>query len=198
MIKRNENVTSFLLVRHAHAVWTPDEQRPLSPAGLAQAQRVADVLAAEPVDVIYSSPALRAMQTVLPLAARHRLPLFVQPDLRECVLSPDFRPDFERDMAAAWRHPAKVFPGGESNAAGQRRIVALVERLYRQHPGRHVVLGTHGNLLALLLQHFDASVDFAFWQGLTMPDVYRLRRGADGKGTFARLWKAPAPGEQDA
>jgi len=43
----------------------------------------------------------------------------------------------------------------------------------------------------LILQHFDPSVGFAFWQSLTMPDVYRLEV-TDGRATCHRLWQPPA------
>ena len=44
--------------------------------------------------------------------------------------------------------------------------------LLERHPTEHIVLSTHGNLLALILQTFDPSVDFVFWKSLTMPDIY--------------------------
>ncbi|MEO6627314.1 MAG: phosphoglycerate mutase family protein, partial [Aquihabitans sp.] len=52
------------VVRHAHAGsrknWAgPDEDRPLSPRGLRQAQLVADALRDHPIDTLWSSPYLR-------------------------------------------------------------------------------------------------------------------------------------------
>jgi len=59
-----------------------------------------------------------------------------------------------------------------------------------RYPGQQIAVGTHGNLLVLILQHFDRSVGFAFWQSLTMPDVYRLEV-KDGRATCHRLWQPP-------
>lgn len=75
------------VVRHAHAgdreAWTADDDlRPLSPRGCAQAERLADVLTARPA-AIYSSPSVRCMATVLPLAQRHRLPVCTLAELYE-------------------------------------------------------------------------------------------------------------------
>ena len=43
--------TTFLLVRHAHAEWVPNEMRPLSVKGSRDAERVARILAPlSPVD----------------------------------------------------------------------------------------------------------------------------------------------------
>lgn len=66
------------LVRHAHAVarkrWDDDDVlRPLSRLGHAQAELLAERLAALRAGRIVSSPALRCAQTVAPLAAQARL-----------------------------------------------------------------------------------------------------------------------------
>ncbi len=66
------------LVRHAHAVarerWEDDDAlRPLSRLGHAQAELLAERLAALRASRIVSSPALRCAQTVAPLATQTRL-----------------------------------------------------------------------------------------------------------------------------
>jgi len=150
---------------------------------------VADVLGGFPIAAIYSSPARRAWETFAPLAARLGLPIHVVPDLREHKLCDGAVDDFFAAVRATWADPSLAHPGGEPNAAAQRRGVAAVQRLMERHPTDHVVLGTHGNLLALVLQHFDAGVDFAFWRSLTMPDVYALRVGVDGDVSVRRVWE---------
>jgi 2,3-bisphosphoglycerate-dependent phosphoglycerate mutase len=182
-------MSTFYLVRHAHAEWTPDENRPLSARGQADAERVADVLGGVPITAIYSSPARRARETVAPLAARLGLPIQPVPDLRERELCHGAVDDFFGAVKATWSDPSFAYPGGESNAAAQRRGVAVVRRLQKRHPDEHVVLATHGNLLALVLQHFDPRVDFAFWKSLTMPDIYALRVSADSEASVHRLWE---------
>jgi len=51
----------------------------------------------------------------------------------------------------------------------------------------HIVLSTHGNLMALTLQGFDPSIDFAFWKSLTMPDIYTLSFSQVGEAVMSRL-----------
>lgn len=68
------------VVRHAHAgdpqAWTRDDDlRPLSDRGCIQAERLAATLSVTPPGVVYSSPSLRCLATVLPLARVQRLPL---------------------------------------------------------------------------------------------------------------------------
>ena len=78
-------------------------------------------------------------------------------------------------MMPRWRGRRRVQPWRRSVAAWPRwsDIVAA-------HPGQQIVIGTHGNLLALILQRYDPSVGFTFWSKLAMPDAYRLRSRPDG------------------
>jgi broad specificity phosphatase PhoE len=68
------------LLRHAHAgnkqTWSgPDDRRPLSATGRREAAGLVRQLGAYPITTILSSPSLRCVQTVQPLADRRRLPL---------------------------------------------------------------------------------------------------------------------------
>jgi 8-oxo-(d)GTP phosphatase len=76
------------VVRHAHAgdpsAWTLDDDlRPLSERGIGQAERLADRLAATPPQVVYSSPSLRCIATVLPLGRRLGLAVTTLAELYE-------------------------------------------------------------------------------------------------------------------
>jgi broad specificity phosphatase PhoE len=73
-------VGTFYFIRHAKAGsrshWPEDDRlRPLSKKGFKQAEGLVSVLAPFPVSTIYSSPFLRCVQTVEPLARAHKLPL---------------------------------------------------------------------------------------------------------------------------
>jgi 2,3-bisphosphoglycerate-dependent phosphoglycerate mutase len=179
---------TIYLVRHAHAAWTPDENRPLSFQGYADAQSVAEILQQYPIGALYSSPFQRARQTIAPLAARLRLPVHIAPELRERRLGRSLTTDFSTAVEETWQTPSLAHPEGESNTAAQTRGIALVHRLAKQSVVDHVVLSTHGNLMALILQHFDPAINFAFWKALTMPDIYALVLGPTDKVSMRRLW----------
>ena len=182
-------MTRFYLIRHAESPWSPDEQRSLSARGLAQAEAVMRAMMAydEPLPIIYSSPYRRAYETISPLAQQLKLNVRMTNELCERRLAGAPVEDFLAAVAETWKHPDTALPGGESNADAQRRGVALVNRLRQRYLDRCVILSTHGNLLALILQHFDPNVDFAFWQALTMPDIYFLQIGDAGSEIF-RAW----------
>ncbi len=69
---------TLYLIRHGHAGnkhnWSgPDELRPLSTKGRAQAERIADQFGHDGITRVISSPALRCRQTVEPLAEQLNL-----------------------------------------------------------------------------------------------------------------------------
>lgn len=187
-------MSTLYLVRHAHADWNPDENRSLSAQGFKASNGVAGILQPYPIRAIYSSPFQRARQTIAPLAARLGLSVRIEPDLQERELGKGPVKDFLKAVEATWRDPQFAHPGGESNFAAQHRGLAVVRRLQEQHPTEQIVLSTHGNLLALILQHFDPSVDFAFWKSLSMPDIFSLTWSPSGKVAIRRLWQETEPG----
>ncbi len=180
-------MTSILLVRHAHAPWSPDEMRSLSAEGAAAADRLAEQLTELPIGAVYSSPYRRAVETVAPLAARLELDVRELPELRERDLGSIGSLDFEQAVASTWVDFDFAHAGGESNRAARQRGVSAIRFLADRHPDEVVVAGTHGNLLALLLGAFDERVGFDFWRSLAFPDVVRLDLDPSGAGTFHRL-----------
>jgi 2,3-bisphosphoglycerate-dependent phosphoglycerate mutase len=159
-------------------------------AGEARPGYVAILLANEPISAVYASSMRRAIQTVEPLAESLGLPVTTLDDLRERRLSGEPVDDHGTAVAWCWANPAAALPGGESNHAARRRGVAVVSELAGRHRGQVIVVGSHGNLLALILQHWLPSVDHAFWSRLTMPDIYTLTLCDEGPPELARRWDA--------
>lgn len=114
----------LLLVRHAHAgtkeQWRGDDRlRPLSDRGRAEAGALVDLLVAYQPAQVMSSPALRCVQTVEPLAQRLGL------RIESCeALGPQSDRDaarFLRSLAVA-PHTVVVCTHGETIEALQRRL----------------------------------------------------------------------------
>jgi 8-oxo-dGTP diphosphatase len=80
--------TSIFVIRHAEAGdrdrWSaPDDLRPLTRGGRLQAQRIAERFANEPFVQVMSSPFVRCVQTVSPLADALGVPVEPRDDLAE-------------------------------------------------------------------------------------------------------------------
>jgi 8-oxo-dGTP diphosphatase len=81
-------VAGILLYRHAHAgareLWTGDDRlRPLTKKGRRQAEWMAERLAGLPIRRLLTSPYLRCVQTLEPLARRLNMPMEQPDDLAE-------------------------------------------------------------------------------------------------------------------
>lgn len=185
-MKNNSN--TFYLIRHAHAEFLSDENRPLSQSGEKDAGRVANILKEFPIDHIYFSPYRRALQTMESLAEQLGLDVQLESDLRERKLSDQPVKDFNNAVRATWQDFSFAHPGGESNAAAQMRGLNVIHRLQNQAKGKHSVISTHGNLLALILNGLDSSIGFDFWKSLTMPDIFKSATPKNGSVEIHRLW----------
>jgi 2,3-bisphosphoglycerate-dependent phosphoglycerate mutase len=177
--------TTLYLIRHAHAIWTPDKGRALSPTGQAGAAHVAALLGDAPIAAIYASPFKRAIQTITLLAKAHGLSVTTITDLRERKLTQPIA-DHAAAVAWCWANPTAALPGSESNLIAQRRGVAAIIDPAARHLGEAIAVGTHGNLLALILQHRQPAIDHAFWQRLTMPDSYALTLSDTGEAQITQ------------
>lgn len=169
-----------LLVRHAEpvSVGTPgvaDDDRPLTDAGEAAARELAAELEGYELTAIYSSPYARAVETVSVLARNRGLEVQILTDLRERRLSDELHDDWRTTLERAWSDHDFAAPGGESGREAQRRAVAILDLLRSRHPdGGRLVLGSHGNLISLVLHALEPGVDFAFHMAMPMPAIYRL------------------------
>jgi 2,3-bisphosphoglycerate-dependent phosphoglycerate mutase len=160
--------------------------RPLSREGRVAADRLADQLAAIQIKAVYSSPYRRSLQTVAPLVTRLGLPVRELPDLRERALGSVDSLLFEQAVASTWADFDFSHSGGESNREARSRGLSVVRSLATRHPDEVLVAGTHGNLLALILNAFDDRIGFDFWRFLAFPDVLQLDIESSGEGSYRR------------
>jgi 2,3-bisphosphoglycerate-dependent phosphoglycerate mutase len=156
--------TQLLLIRHGETAWNAEHRIqgqldiPLSPLGVLQSARLAECLANEPIDAVYSSGQSRAWLTAAPLAARLGLELIAEPRLRERSfgifegltldeIAARYPLEFKkwRERDPAWRPE-----GGESGQQLIDRVLSAVSDIGIKHPSQTVVLVSHGGVLDVL------------------------------------------------
>jgi broad specificity phosphatase PhoE len=154
-------VTTLLLVRHAAHQWLgrgiPGRMPgvSLNERGRSQAQELARRLALTRIDALYCSPQQRARETIAPLAARLGRTVAIANEFDEIDFGEWTGKTFaqlEGWEAPGWRHwidqrSHAAPPGGERFGEVARRAVAGVRRLARQHPGRTVLVVSHGDVI---------------------------------------------------
>ena len=159
-----EQATRLILIRHGETAWNRATRIqghtdiPLSPLGLAQAERVAEALADERLAAIYSSDLSRARQTAEALARAQGLPVRLDASLRERAfgrfegLSWDQIVQASPEESARWRRrePDFAVGGGESLNTFSARCLDAARRAAAAHPGDSIALVAHGGVLDCL------------------------------------------------
>jgi 2,3-bisphosphoglycerate-dependent phosphoglycerate mutase len=169
-----------LLIRHAESVPVgsagfDDDDRPLTDGGRQAAAELAYELEGYELTAMYSSPYARALETLAPLARLRGLEVHQLVDLRERRLSVDLHDGWRETLERSWADPDFAMPGAESGRDAQRRAIGALDLLRMRHPdGGRLVIGSHGNLISLLLQALEPGVDCAFHLAMPTPAVYRL------------------------
>ncbi|WP_404350103.1 histidine phosphatase family protein [Sutcliffiella horikoshii] len=183
-------LTNLYFVRHAHSIYTPDElERPLSEKGYKDAERILALIQPDNIDVVVSSPYKRAVQTVEGVAEYFNLEIEIFEDLKERTLTSKPAEDFAAAITKVWGDPNFAWEGGESNMEAQARGVKVIHYLLKKYEGKNVAIGIHGNIMVLIMNYFDKQYDFSFWNGLDMPDIYKLTFDGDELVGVSRLWE---------
>ncbi|WP_173611463.1 histidine phosphatase family protein [Brevibacillus sp. M2.1A] len=55
-----------------------------------------------------------------------------------------------------------AFAGGESNEVAGERGIATFQEVLDHHQGKKVAIGIHGNIMTIIMNHYDPSYDFSF------------------------------------
>jgi len=151
-------ITTICLVRHGETDWNFTRRYqgqtdiPLNPVGLAQAENVARIIAAEPAwDVIVSSPLSRALQTAQTIAGATGIdPIRLEPDIRERGYG-DAEGLTLEEREARWS--GTDWPNLEPYEAMQLRGVAALDRIATDHAGLRVLVVCHGGLMNAVLAY---------------------------------------------
>jgi 2,3-bisphosphoglycerate-dependent phosphoglycerate mutase len=177
----NNPPLSVLLIRHAESMapnisGLDEYTRPLTAKGFRDAIRLCETLSSTRIDAAYSSPYLRARQTIEPIAQARRLSIETIDDLRERLLSPSDLPQWRSHLKRSWSDFEYAPPGGETSRVAQARVLRVLDMIASRHQAGTVILASHGNLIALALNAFTPNVDYAFWESIPMPAVFTLIR----------------------
>lgn len=188
-----DQATRLVVIRHGETLWNRETRIqghtdiPLSPLGVAQAERLAQALADEPLTAVYASDLSRARMTAQAVAALHGLPVNEDPGLRERAFGrfegltwQQIDQGYPED-AARWRRREPDFPvgGGESLIEFSQRCLAAAHRAAAVHRGGSVLLVAHGGVLDCL---YRAATRVA----LDAPRSWQL-----GNATINRLLATP-------
>jgi probable phosphomutase (TIGR03848 family) len=143
----------------------------LNAEGTAQAEAMAQRLSSTEIHAVYSSPLERAQETAAPLGRTLNLEVQVIDGIMETDCGEWAGQKIEDlNKLDLWKqlqvYPSGVrFPGGESFADIQARMVATIEKLSTQHAHQTIALVSHADPIKLAL---------AFYAGIPLDLFQRL------------------------
>jgi 2,3-bisphosphoglycerate-dependent phosphoglycerate mutase len=168
-------ITNIYFVRHADSSYTPEElNRPLSEKGIKDAKKVTDLLSHENITKVISSPYKRAIQTVEGTANHFRLSISIDEGFRERKLAHGSIINFDEVILKYWENFDFSLPEGETGYFAQDRGVQSLKNVLCTYCGENIVIGTHGNIMVLIMNYYDKKYNYHFWERLNMPDIYKL------------------------
>ena len=186
----------LILVRHGLPVRREVVEGPADPElsveGHDQSARLANYLATESIDAIYSSPMKRAMQTAEPLAKKTGLPILIIDDVAEYDrLSNEYIPIEELRAANDERWHKLVAGGWQSDSDTldefRSRVNTSIEKLISQHASQRIVVTCHGGVINQYLAHI---LGIATERGFFYPQytsIHRVIAAQNGLRTIASL-----------
>ncbi len=186
----------LLLIRHALPIRVEGGHGPadpeLSEQGWVQARALADWLADEHLDAVYSSPMVRARETAAPLAERLGLEVVVEDGVAEFDRHAEEYVPMEELKAEGdprWQQlvDGGYFDEGELTADEfQRTVVEAVDRIVADNPGRTVAVVCHGGVINAYLAHVLGIDDLLFFEP-TYTGVSRLKASSRGHRTLVSV-----------
>ncbi|MEC0226073.1 histidine phosphatase family protein [Paenibacillus alba] len=166
--------TFVYFVRHAESLYIEgmERTRGLSEKGRLDSLQVGEFLKKENIDVFCSSTYERAIQTIQAAAGEKEILLFE--DLKERELGEISEWTFKDAKLKLYTDIHYAFPEGESTFSAQKRAIKVLRSILNEYKGKKIVIGTHGDIMTLMLNDFDKRFDFSFWASTAMPDIYKI------------------------
>jgi len=185
----------MILVRHGLPVRRVSEDGspadpPLSDTGHAQAEAVAEWLAVERIDRVYSSPLRRALETARPLAKRLGLEIEIEPRVSEYDRHADTYIPLEelRELDyEAWRDfMSRGYPEGMDLEDFRHGVVAACDAIVRANAGRRVVVVCHGGVINTWASHV-VGLGFKLFFNPGYTSVHRFLASSEGVRSVGSL-----------
>lgn len=153
--------TTLMVIRHGETAWNREKRMqgatdtPLSDVGREQARALGRRLAGRAFAALYTSDLARAWDTARAIAELTGREAVADPRLQECrfgifegLTAEEIVARYPEEHARfASRDPDYAVPGGESAREFTGRCIGCLAEIAGRHPGREIVVVTHGLVL---------------------------------------------------
>lgn len=183
--------TMLYFIRHADSKFVEgkEKSRGLTEKGKLDAYAVKDRLITEKIDILISSSYERAIATIRPLAEELSKDILIEEGLRERAIGDFGSIPFWEAKEQVYTDFRFSFPAGEPSEQAQERAMKVILDILERYEGKRIGIGTHGDIMTLMLNFFDKQYDFKFWQSTSMPDIYQVEFEGRKLISCTRLWE---------
>jgi len=151
-------MTTILLARHGETDWNVQRRvqghsdTPLNDTGRSQARALADELADDRLDAVYSSDLVRAHETARIVAEPRGLGVTAIRDLRERHFG-TWEGLTDDEIHARYPQVREGASWGDAETQDEmaERVLGALHRIAETHPGQHVLVVSHGGPLRRVL-----------------------------------------------
>jgi 2,3-bisphosphoglycerate-dependent phosphoglycerate mutase len=139
-----------------------------------------------------SSSYRRAIQTIQYLAHNKELPIVEYAELRERqIKGQEYKSPWEELLKAIEKSFTDIdfaLEGGESTMKAQQRAIPIIEKLLNDYKGKNIVIGTHGNIMTIIMNYYSKEYGFNFWSSTSKPDIYKMTFNSNKLMNVERMW----------
>ena len=150
-------MTIIYFVRHAEPNYMnhDDMSRELTKKGLNDSKLVTRFLSNKGIDVVFSSPYKRAIDTIRDFSESEGLEIHLEDDFRERKVDSGWIENFTSFCKAQWTDFDFKLSDGETLREVQTRNIAAINRLLSEYRNKTIVVGSHGTALSTIINFYD-------------------------------------------
>ncbi|MCZ0703075.1 2,3-bisphosphoglycerate-dependent phosphoglycerate mutase [Natronobacillus azotifigens] len=155
-------MTIVYFVRHAESNVNnhDDLSRELTEKGKKDRKLVTKFLLEKRIDLVFSSPYKRAVDTVKDFADQEGYAIQKIDDFRERKVDAGWIDDFSSFAKQQWEDFNYKRSEGESLHEVQERNIAALHAILEDHGNKNIVIGSHGTALSTVINYYDGSFGF--------------------------------------
>ena len=174
-------MTIVFFVRHAQPLqsYADDRTRPLTDEGFSDTKAVLDILKDKNIDVFYSSPYKRSVDTIASTAAFYDKNIITDERLRE--RESGYGGNNSALLQQRWSNHDYHEDGGESIAMVQKRNMEALKSILQENRNKNVVIGTHGTALSSILHYYNNDFKFEDFMRIINWKPYIIELDFDGE-----------------
>lgn len=176
-------MTTIYFVRHAKPDKNihDDSTRPLTAEGLADSEKVTELLKDRGIDVLMSSPYKRSMDTIGGLSEALDMKIVTDYDFREREAGSWQGDNFLKYIEAQWADFQYHILDGECLASVQERNIRGLKRVLNNHEGKTIVIATHGTALSTIINYYNHEYNFNSFMRILNFMPYVVKMEFDGE-----------------